>query len=38
MKKLKVSQTGFIPMMLSIIGVVLFIIYLVYVRVAHQAH
>lgn len=40
MKKLKakaVNQAGFIPMMLSIIGVILFIIYLVYTRVASGA-
>jgi hypothetical protein len=41
MKKLKaktLNQTGFIPMMLTIIGIILVIIYLVYTRVASQGH
>ncbi|HSH17848.1 MAG TPA: hypothetical protein VK978_00540 [Candidatus Saccharimonadales bacterium] len=38
-RKLKtaVNQQGFIPMMLCIIGVIGFIIYLVYTRVASMA-
>lgn len=41
MKKLvpkEFNAQGFIPMMLCIIGVVVFIIYLVYARVASLSH
>jgi len=38
MKRRISAQAGFIPMLLSIIGVVALIIYLIYTRVAHAAH
>ena len=38
MKKLKLNQQGFIPMMLSILAVVIFVIFVVYSRVMHAAH
>lgn len=41
MKKRKldmpVNQKGFIPMLLSIIGIILFVIYLVYTRVVSMS-
>ena len=38
MKKLKANQAGFIPMLLTILGLVIAIIVLAYLRVAHTNH
>ena len=38
MQKLHKNQQGFIPMMLTILAVVVFVIFVVYSRVMHAAH
>lgn len=37
MKKLTVNESGFIPMLLTILFVIVAVIYFVYTRVAHAA-
>jgi hypothetical protein len=38
MKTLKADERGFIPLLLSILAVVVFVIVMIYLRVAHAKH